>query len=101
MAESKTRLRALAAELRDADDEITENHIHLHPPPGTTIEADATGRLKAISVPDTERETPTVPPAPEKVSVLIIGWTAVRKMPPWGVVLVALACLAAYVALHR
>lgn len=60
MAESK--LRRLAAELRDADDEITENHIHFDLPPGAKVEADATGRLRAISVPDDERVTPTDPP---------------------------------------
>jgi hypothetical protein len=36
---------------------------------------------------------------PSKVSVLVIVWTVAKKFPPVGAVLVALACVAAYVLL--
>lgn len=109
MAENKSKLAALADELEDSD-EVTEQHIHFEDlPPGTKIDTDATGRLKAISVPDDDRETPTDPPRkvesdpapPSKVSPLGIAWLLVRKFPPWGAVLVALAGIAAYVLLRR
>ena len=58
--ERTDRLRRRADELDGLDDEITENHIHVHGP--AKLEADATGRLKAISMPDSDRETPTDPP---------------------------------------
>lgn len=56
------RVRRLAQRIRDEDDEITEQHLHLdNLPPGTKIDTDATGRLKAISIPDDDRVTPTDP----------------------------------------
>jgi hypothetical protein len=106
MAASK--LSKLADELDGMDDEPT-GEVHVHLPPGTQLEADATGRLKAISAPDDDRPTPTDPPRkvesdappPSKVSPLAIAWLLVRKFPPWGAVIVALAAIAAYVLLRR
>ena len=107
MAASK--LKQLADELREGDDEPTGQH-HFHLPKGTTLEADATGKLKAISIPDDE-PTPTdagVKRArvessgpPSKVGPFVLGWLAVKRMPPWGVVVVVLAAIVAYVILKR
>jgi hypothetical protein len=104
MADSK--LSKLADELEGLDDEPT-GEVHVHMPKGTTLEADATGKLRAVSVHD-EDITPHDPPRkveseapPSKVAPLTIVWVIVRKFPPWGAVAVALAGIVAYVLLHR
>lgn len=105
MAASK--LRSLAAELDDADDEITaEQFFNVEPGGNVTV---ITGKHSAMSQQEADAITRTdngAPPKPEseppsKVSPLGIAWLLVRKFPPWGAVLVALAVTAAYVLLHR
>ena len=96
------------AELEGSEwtDEPTENHYHL--PKGTTLEADRTGRLRAVSNPDDEitltdngqpRKAESEPPP--KLSLFTLAWLALRKMPPWGVVVVVLAGIGAYVMMKR
>ena len=48
------------------------------------------------------RELPTVPetPIPEKPNHWHVIMTALRRVPPWGIVLVSLAAIAAWVALR-
>jgi hypothetical protein len=84
------------------EEEITETQIIVQP--GATVHVDQTGRHAAL----TTNNIPTKPdnPAPDsqspsKVSPVTVVFVAVRKMPPWGVVLVALAGIAAYVVLKR
>lgn len=105
MAPSDSKLRQLAAELDDADDEITAEH-YINVEPGGTVIVDQTGKHKALELDET---TPTDPPRkvesdappPSKVSPLTIAWLLARKFPPWGAVIVALAGIAAYVLLRR
>ena len=80
------RKRALAkqeralAELEGSEwaDEVAENHFHL--PKGTTLEADRTGRLRAVSNPDDEI-TLTENPAPKQPDRLRLISPFVRPSP--------------------
>ena len=56
------------------------------------IEEEITGKFGAVK-PESQ--------PPSKLSPLAIAWLLVRKFPPWGAVLVALAGIAAYVLLRR
>ena len=94
--------RALAAlEGSEWDDEVTENHFHL--PKGTTLEADRTGRLRAVSNPDdeitlTENPAPKQPdstPAKAKFALAVLdrlpaGWRGPVVIVALGLVGVAL-----------
>lgn len=100
------RVRELADYIGEQDDdepaEVTENHFHL--PKGTTLEADATGKLRAISHDEitlTDHAVPGSDPPPSKLSTLAIAWVMAKKFPPWGAVAVAIAAIVAYVLLHR
>jgi hypothetical protein len=85
------------------DEEITETNITVEK--GATVVI--TGKHQAVSeeqaaaVTKPDNEKPDTQPPPSKVSPVTVVFVAVRKMPPWGVVLVALAGIAAYVALKR
>jgi hypothetical protein len=56
----RSKLSKLADELEGLDDEPT-GEVHVHMPKGTTLEADATGKLRAISIHDDDI-TPHDPP---------------------------------------
>jgi hypothetical protein len=107
MAESK--LRTLADELEGLEDEIsevTEQHIHLPAGFKGEIDADATGRLRAVSHPDVEttkpdNARPESEAPPSKQNLLALAWLGIRRMPPWGITLVFLAAIAAYAVLNR
>lgn len=90
------RVRELAAYIADEPDEITETHIHVHPPRGSVVEADATGRLRAVSAPDDEPTAPdhSAPRSgwPERVSRALVP--LLGGLPPWGRVVVLLALIA-------
>jgi hypothetical protein len=92
-------IRELEGSAWDEISEVTENHIHIHPPKGSVVETDATGRMRAISVPDGDDSTPTKPdhPAPksgwpERVSRALVP--LLGGLPPWGRVVVLLALIA-------
>jgi hypothetical protein len=101
IARNQSERERAIADLEGSDweeEEVTENHFHL--PPGTTLEADRTGKLRAVSIPDSDPPESDVDPPP-KLTLLGLAWLAVRRMPPLGVVLVTLAGIAAYVFLKR
>jgi hypothetical protein len=87
----------------DEDADITAEHIIEAVRAGA---AAATGGHKAMSKHDAEEVTKTdhgiqTEPPPSKLSPLAIAWLFVRKFPPWGAVIVALAIVVAYVVLKR
>jgi hypothetical protein len=71
------------ASVEDWDMDTGRHEVHVHVP--------------QPSQPDVERSTSD---APAKPTVWHITLTGVRKFPPWGAVLVALAIIAAYVTLR-
>lgn len=96
------RVRDLAKFIADQEDEpeeITAEH-YINVEPGGTVIVDQTGKHRAISIPDSDPPESDAEPPP-KLSPLAIAWLLVRKFPPWGAVLVALAGIGAYVALRR
>jgi hypothetical protein len=78
--------------------EVTENHWHL--PKGVQLEADATGRMKAISIPDHEATKPdnprpeTVPPRGKFILAVLN-----TIQPPWLRFPIVLALIGAVVLL--
>jgi hypothetical protein len=79
----------------DDDEPITNHHIIFNV--GDTGKFSPMTPAQADRVPRVEVESSS---PPSKLSPLALGWLAVRRMPPWGVVLVVLALTAAYVALR-
>lgn len=59
---------------------------------GDELQAEITGKFQA---------QPSSSAPPSKLSHLAIAWLMVKKFPPWGAVIVALAGIAAYVLLRR
>lgn len=100
-------LDEVIAELEGNDwQEVTENHIHVELPKGTTLEADRTGRLKAISMPDTEITKPDIPrpsSEPPKSSIAGAAVAVIRSVNnPYALGALALLVVALWVWLtHR
>jgi hypothetical protein len=87
------------------DEEITAEH-YIHVEKGGTVIVDQTGKNRAMSKQEADEITLTdhgaLPkqqsdPPPSKVSPLSIAWLMAKKFPPWGAVLVAIACIIAFV----
>jgi hypothetical protein len=98
-------LSKLADELEGLDDEPT-GQFHINPPKGSRTEVgpDATGKMRAVVISESDIEPeprPVSEPPPSKLSPQAVAWLFVRKFPPWGAVIVALAGIAAYVFLKR
>jgi hypothetical protein len=101
LARNEAEMDRAIRELEGADwEEITENHIHIELPKGSELEADRTGRLRAVSYPDHEATKPdnpkpeTVPPRGKFVLAVLN-----TIQPPWLRVPVVLALIGAVVVL--
>ncbi len=90
-------LSKLADELEGLDDEPT-GEVHVHMPKGTTLEADRTGKLKAISIPDDDEPAKAQhsdPPPKSGVTAIIVAVTGgVARINSWPAALVGLAVAA-------
>jgi hypothetical protein len=88
------------------DEEITETNITVEK--GATVVV-TTGKHAAMSKDQAEEITVTdhgVPqkqsdPPPSKVSLLAIGWVAAKRAPPWGIIILGVVGIIAYVVLKR
>jgi hypothetical protein len=99
------RERAIAR-LEGSDwEEVTENHIHIELPKGSELEADRTGRLRAVSYPDHEATKPDHPKPesrwPERAGGVATRLIAAVDRPERLMALALLVALAAFAAWLR
>ncbi len=105
------RVRTLAKYIAEQpdDDEITGQHLIDAMKAGVALGVETTSKTRAMSKQEAEEITLTDHGAkkqesdapPSKVSPVTVVFVAVRRLPPWGLVIVALAGIAAYVVLKR
>jgi hypothetical protein len=102
LARNEAEMERAIRELEGAEwEEITENHWHLPERARLSVDTDATGRVKVVSIPDAEEITKADHPRPETVPprgkfVLAVLNTI---QPPWLRVPVVLALIGAVVVL--
>jgi hypothetical protein len=101
MPTHQQRARSLADQLEDLPDEITGNHFIFPEKAKTTVDTDATGRVKVVSIPDAEEITRADHPRPETVPPRGKFILAVLNtiQPPWLRFPIVLALIGAVVLL--
>jgi hypothetical protein len=99
------RVRTLADQLEDLPDEITGNHFIFPEKAKTTVDTDATGRVKVVSIPDEEvtKDDHAKPESrwPERAGGVATRLIAAVDRPERLMALALLVALAAFAAWLR